>query len=121
MKITRRLSAVALFAAVVGAALDPARPPSRSIRAASGSAWCRSRGLRRRRAFVGFESADQGVKVLLTELPAAAFGEVEAAFKATPEGAGGVKPQNMETAAGKAYYTVETAQGRHRRRCGAIR
>ena len=78
---------------------------------AFGSAWCRWWASRRRKAFAGFETADHGVKVLLTELPAAAFGEVEAAFKATPEGVGGIKPENIETAAGMAYYTRREREG----------
>ncbi|ABE37630.1 hypothetical protein HUU61_01690 [Rhodopseudomonas palustris] len=67
-------------------------------------------GLTESQAFLGFESAGHGVKVLLAELPGPAFGEVEAAFKAVPEGAmGKVKPESIETAAGKAYYTAEDA------------
>jgi hypothetical protein len=110
MKITRRLFAVAMVVTLMCPALDPAAAAEpiypRGIRVG----LVPIEGLAPAQAFVGFASADQGVKVLLTELPAAAFGEVEAAFKATPEGVGGVKPQNMETAAGKAYYTVETAK-----------
>jgi hypothetical protein len=67
-------------------------------------------GLVPAKTFVGFETEDQSVKVLVTELPAAAYGEVESAFKAKPEGSGGVKPESLETAAGKAYYTVENAK-----------
>ncbi len=66
-------------------------------------------GLVPAKTFVGFETEDQSVKVLLAELPPAAYGEVESAFKATPQGSGGVKPESLETAAGKAYYTIETA------------
>ncbi len=32
------------------------------------------------------------------------------AFKANPAGAGGIKPESIETAAGLAYYTAETAR-----------
>lgn len=67
-------------------------------------------GLAPAKSFVGFESADGEVKVLMTELPPAAYGEVEAAFKAQPEGVGGIKPQSLETASGKAYYTVESGK-----------
>jgi len=59
---------------------------------------------------VGFETEDQGVKVLVTDLPAEAYGEVANAFKANPGGAGGIKPESIETAAGLAYYTVENAK-----------
>jgi len=67
-------------------------------------------GLARAKSFVGFETDDQGVKVLVTELPAEAYGEVMNAFKANPAGAGGVKPESIETSAGLAYYTAETAK-----------
>lgn len=110
MKITRRLFAVALFAAVSFPAFDPAAAAEPTYPRGMRIGLVPIEGLVPAQAFVGFESADQGVKVLLTELPAVAFGEVEAAFKATPEGVNGVKPQNLETAAGKAYYTVESAK-----------
>src|SRR3989440_1723228 len=67
-------------------------------------------GLSRAKTFVGFETEDQGVKVLVTELPAEAYGEVTNAFKANPAGAGGIKPESIETAAGLAYYTAENAR-----------
>jgi hypothetical protein len=67
-------------------------------------------GLSRAKSFVGFETEDQGVKVLVTELPAEAYGEVMNAFKANPAGAGGVKPESIETPAGVAYYTAESAK-----------
>jgi hypothetical protein len=110
MKITRRLFALALFAALLYPALDPAAAAEPSYPRGMRVGLVPIEGLAPAQGFIGFESADHGVKVLLTELPAAAFGEVEAAFKATPDGVNGVKPQNLETAAGKAYYTVETAK-----------
>jgi hypothetical protein len=67
-------------------------------------------GLSRAKSFVGFETDDQGVKVLVTELPAEAYGEVMNAFKANPAGAGGIKPESIDTSAGLAYYTAETAK-----------
>jgi hypothetical protein len=67
-------------------------------------------GLGKAKSFVGFETEDQGVKVLVTDLPAEAYGEVANAFKANPGGTGGVKPETIETAAGLAYYTVESAK-----------
>jgi hypothetical protein len=67
-------------------------------------------GLSRAKSFVGFETEDQGVKVLVTELPAEAYGEVMNAFKANPGGTGGIKPESIETAAGLAYYTAENAK-----------
>jgi hypothetical protein len=66
-------------------------------------------GLVGAKSFVGFETEDQGVKVLVSELPAGAYGEVANAFKANPDGVGGIKPQSIETPAGLAYYTTENA------------
>src|SRR5476651_626259 len=67
-------------------------------------------GLARAKSFVGFETEDQSVKVLVAELTAEAYGEVANAFKTNPAGAGGIKPESIETAAGLAYYTAEDAK-----------
>ncbi|MCA6125300.1 hypothetical protein J6500_25895 [Bradyrhizobium sp. WSM 1704] len=67
-------------------------------------------GLNRAKTFIGFETEDQGVKVLIADLPADAYNEVVNAFKANPGGTGGIKPESLETAAGLAYYTVESAR-----------
>lgn len=67
-------------------------------------------GLAPAKSFVGFETEDHGVKVLVTELPAAAYREVETTFKTHPEGANGIKPETVETGAGLAFYTVENAK-----------
>ena len=67
-------------------------------------------GLVTAKTFAGFETEDQGVKVLVTELPAEAYGEVVNAFKANPGGTGGIKPESIETPAGLAYYTAENAK-----------
>jgi len=67
-------------------------------------------GLVPAKSFVGFETEDHGVKVLVTDLPAEAYGEVANAFKANPGGSGGVKPESIETPAGLAYYTAENAK-----------
>jgi hypothetical protein len=67
-------------------------------------------GLSRAKSFTGFETEDHGVKVLVAELPATAYGEVMSAFKANPEGTGGIKPESIETSAGLAYYTIEAAK-----------
>jgi hypothetical protein len=67
-------------------------------------------GLTKAKSFPGFETEDQGVRVLITDLPAEAYGEVANAFKANPGGTGGVKPETIETPAGLAYYTVENAR-----------
>jgi hypothetical protein len=46
----------------------------------------------------------------VAELPAEAYVEVSTAFKANPGGAGGIKPETIETASGLAYYTAEDAK-----------
>ncbi|MGX7745439.1 hypothetical protein [Rhodopseudomonas parapalustris] len=67
-------------------------------------------GLSQSTSFLGFESADHGVKVLVSELPGPAFDQVDAAFKAAPEGSlGNVKPEKIETTAGNGYFTAEDA------------
>jgi hypothetical protein len=110
MKPNRLLTAVALIIGAVclafGPALaaDPIFPPGVRV------GMTPLVGLSRAKAFVGFETEDQGVKVLVTELPAEAYGEVANAFKANPAGAGGVKPESIETPAGLAYYTTENAR-----------
>jgi hypothetical protein len=67
-------------------------------------------GLVPAKTFIGFETEDQSVKVLVAELPAEAYGEVMNAFKANPAGSNGIKPESIETSAGLAYYTAETAR-----------
>ncbi len=67
-------------------------------------------GLTKSKAFPGFESEDGNVKVLVTELPSDAYGEIKKAFTENPQGAGGIKPHSMETPAGTAFYTAETAK-----------
>ena len=67
-------------------------------------------GLVAAKTFVGFETEQQGVKVLVAELPADAYGQVSSAFKANPAGSNGIKPETIETAAGLAYYTAENAK-----------
>jgi hypothetical protein len=67
-------------------------------------------GLVPSKTFPGFESEDQSVKVLVTELPADAYGEIRSAFTTNPAGTGGIKPESIETPAGLAYYTAENAK-----------
>jgi hypothetical protein len=67
-------------------------------------------GLSPAKSFIGFETEDGGVKVLMAELPAEAYGEVVKAFTANPAGTGGIKPESIETSAGLAYYTVENVR-----------
>ena len=110
MKLIRVTAAIALV--VVAASLgfhpalaaDPVFPPGMRV------GLTPLVGLVPSKSFVGFETEDHGVKVLVTELPAEAYGEVANAFKANPAGAGGVKPESIETAVGLAYYTTESAK-----------
>jgi hypothetical protein len=107
MKQIARAFAVAMLTAVITPAFaaDPIFP--RGIRVGLVPAA----GLAPATSFVGLESSDRGVKVLLAELPAAAFSEVEAAMKAGSGNAAAVKPEEMATASGKkAFYTVENGK-----------
>ncbi len=111
MKHIRLLSAVlfpglALFLlAAIGPAFaaDPVFPPGVRV------GMVPLVGLVPAKTFAGFESEDQSVKVLFAELRPEAYGEVMNAFKAGPASTG-VKPESIETPAGTAYYTVETAR-----------
>jgi hypothetical protein len=104
MRHIGRLLAVGLLAAVMSPAFgaDPVYPPGIRV------GMTPLVGLAPAKTFTGFETEDHSVKVLMTELPAAAFAEVETAFQSNQTGA--AKPESLETAAGKAYYTVESAK-----------
>jgi hypothetical protein len=106
MKPIRLLAAIALLVTAIcpAFAADAIFPPGVRV------GMTPLVGLVRAKSFVGFETEDQGVKVLVTELPAEAYGEVMNAFKANPAGTGGIKPESIETSAGVAYYTAETAR-----------
>lgn len=106
MMLIRLMFAVALSIPAISAAFaaDPVFPPGVRVGITP------LVGLSRAKAFVGFETEDQTVKVLVAELPADAYSEVKNAFTANPAGAGGVKPESIETAAGLAYYTIETGK-----------
>ena len=114
MKPIRLKSAVALLMGAIGlvvclamgpaVAAEPVFPPGIRV------GMTPLVGLSRAKSFVGFETEDGGVKVLVAELPADAYGEVMNAFKANPAGAGGIKPETIETSAGLAYYTIENAR-----------
>jgi hypothetical protein len=110
MKLIRQLSAVVLFLAATclaffpAFAADPVFPPGVRV------GMTPLVGLSRAKSFVGFETEDQSVKVLVTELPAEAYGEVMNAFKANPAASGGIKLESIETSAGLAYYTAENAR-----------
>ena len=106
MKHIRLFSAVALLVSAIcpAFAADPVFPPGVRV------GMTPLVGLSRAKTFVGFETEDQSVKVLVTELPAEAYGEVMNAFKTNPAGTGGIKPESIETSAGVAYYTAENAK-----------
>jgi hypothetical protein len=110
MKLLRHFAAVALVVAANATVLptafaaDPVFPPGARV------GMTPLVGLSKARTFIGFETEDQGVKVLMADLPAEAYGEVANAFKANPGGTGGVKPESIETSAGLAYYTAENAK-----------
>jgi hypothetical protein len=105
MKPIRFLAAVALLVASLCPALaaDPVFPPGSKV------GLTPLVGLVPAKTFAGFETEDHGVRVLVAELPAAAYGEVAKALKADPVGPPGIKPATIETPAGTAYYTTENA------------
>ena len=78
-------------------------------------------GLVPAKTFVGFETEDHGVKVLVAELPAEAYGEVMKAFKANPAGTNGIKPESIETAGRHCLLHRRKRQGTAPPACGAIR
>ena len=107
MKLIRILSAVALFIATLCPVLaaDAVFPPGSRV------GMTPLVGLVGAKTFVGFETEDHSVKVLVAELPSAAYAEVVNAFKAAPAATpGGITPESIETAAGTAYYTAENAK-----------
>jgi hypothetical protein len=110
MKPIRSLTAVALLVGAMCLTLRPGFAADAMFPAGVRVGMTPLVGLIRAKAFVGFETEDHGVKVLVTELPAEAYGEVANAFKANPAGSGGIKPESIETSAGLAYYTAENAK-----------
>jgi hypothetical protein len=106
MKHIRLFSALALLIAATcpAFAADAVFPPGARV------GMTPLVGLAPAKTFVGFETDDHGVKVLVAELPAEAYGEVMNAFKANPAGTNGIKPETIETGAGTAYYTAEDAK-----------
>jgi hypothetical protein len=109
MKHVAPLAALMTFCAVTSAmfspafAADPVFPPGVRIGVAP------LVGLAPAKTFTGFETSDQGVKVLMTELPAAAFAEVDNAFKNNPSAMAN-KPESIQTTAGPGFYTIENAK-----------
>jgi hypothetical protein len=110
MKLIRLMFAVTLLAATACSAFDPALAADPVFPPGVRVGLTPLVGLSRAKTFVGFETEDQAVRVLVAELPSDAYGEVANAFKANPAGAGGIKPESIETSAGLAYYTAENAR-----------
>jgi hypothetical protein len=106
MKQIRLLSALVLFVAAICPALAADTVFPAGVRVGITPLV----GLVGARTFVGFETEDHGVKVLMAELPPEAYNEVVTAFKANPAGTNGIKPESIETLAGVAYYTAENAR-----------
>jgi len=106
MKLTRPLAALALLVATAFPAFsaDAVYPPGLRL------GMVPLVGLSKAKTFPGFENEDGSVKVLITELPPAAYNEVVSAFNANPAGANGVKPDKLETSAGLAYFTTESGK-----------
>jgi hypothetical protein len=107
MTSIRRIFAAAIFvftATTLAQAADPVFPPGARV------GMVPLVGLVRAKTFIGFETEDQDVKVVVADLPPDAYNEVVNAFKANPGGVGGVKSESLETGAGLGYYTVETAK-----------
>ena len=110
MNPIQRLSAVTLLVGAICVAFNPAFAAEPVFPPGIRVGMTPLVGLSPAKSFVGFETEDHSVKVLVAELPAEAYGEVMNAFKANPGGTGGIKPENIETSAGLAYYTVENAK-----------
>ena len=106
MKCLRHLTAVALLLAAIRPSLAADVTFPQGVRVGLVPLV----GLAKAKSFSGFESEDQSVKVLVTELPSDAYNEVKTALSANPVTPNGATPQTIETAAGTAYYTVETAK-----------
>lgn len=67
-------------------------------------------GLAPSKSFPGFESEDKSVKVLVAELPAQAYRDISQAVSADASATGSAKAQSIETAAGPAYYSIESGK-----------
>jgi hypothetical protein len=107
MKHLGKLIAVALFFAALSpaSAADPVYPPGVRI------GMTPLVGLAPAKTFTGFETEDHSVKVLIAELPAAAYGEIKTAFKTNSfPGPNSIKPESLQTAAGEGFYTAESAK-----------
>ena len=88
MKPSRLLAAFALLAAIMRPSLAADTVFPQGVRVGLAPLV----GLAKSKTFPGFESEDGNVKVLVTELPSDAYGEIKKAFTENPQGAAGIKP-----------------------------
>lgn len=95
-------TAIALLSASAASA-NPVYPPGVRL------GLVPSDGLTPAKGFSGFQSADEGVKVIVGELPSAAFAAVEAAQKAGPQ-PNAPKIEPLQTTAGRAFITSESGK-----------
>jgi hypothetical protein len=103
--IARTLALVVLAAAGHPAlAADAVFPPGARV------GLVPAEGLAVAKEFLGFESADQKIKVGVAEIPPAAFEAVETAVKEGKTTGPGPKPETFETTAGKAYITSDAGK-----------
>lgn len=105
----KTIARVLAFAALVAAgspalAADPVFPPGARV------GLVPAEGLAVAKDFLGFESADQKVKVGVAEIPADAFKAVETAVAEGKTAGPGAKPEAFEAAAGKAFITSDTGK-----------
>lgn len=85
-------------------AADPVFPPGARV------GLMPAEGLVVAKEFLGFESADQKIKVGLAEIPPAAYVAVESAYKEGKFPAATAKPEQFETAVGNGYLTTDTGK-----------
>ena len=106
MKTIARILAVVSAVAVASPALaaDPVFPSGARV------GLVPAEGLNVAKDFLGFESADQKIKVGVAEIPPAAFATVEEAVKEGKPTATGSRPEAFETASGKAFITSDTGK-----------
>ena len=83
MKPSRLLAAVALLASVMRPSLAADTIFPQGVRVGLAPLV----GLAKSKTFPGFESEDGNVKVLVTELPSDAYGEIKKVFTENPQGA----------------------------------
>lgn len=106
MKTIARILALVVLAAAGHPALaaDAVFPPGARV------GLVPAEGLAVAKEFLGFESADQKIKVGVAEIPPAAFEAVETAVKEGKTTGPGPKPEAFETTAGKAYITSDAGK-----------